>query len=132
MNKVASVIFGLVVSISFTGCHKDPSEKILGKWDVTWEAQGEDFKTYEPYQRVMHGQMKFDKDGEVEITAYGFDKCVFSVDTLKNSIHYRLSNNKLSFEEMPGKGGLEYMIDTFSSDKIKLSLLKDIHLTLEK
>ncbi|HBH25234.1 MAG TPA: hypothetical protein DDY13_17675 [Cytophagales bacterium] len=130
-NSALGLMF-LISLLWLNSCSKDKSQQIIGKWDVTWEARGNDFESFEPEQRVMNGKMRFKKNGIVEITAFGFEGCVFSADTLINEIHYDITENTLSFQEEPGKGGLDYHIAEFSKKKIELNLLEDIFLTLEK
>jgi hypothetical protein len=59
-NSALGLMF-LISLLWLNSCSKDKSQQIIGKWDVTWEARGNDFESFEPEQRVMNGKMRFKK-----------------------------------------------------------------------
>ncbi|MCG8308305.1 MAG: hypothetical protein MI975_13010 [Cytophagales bacterium] len=115
------------------GCksQKSKEEVILGTWKAHWETKAdENLPGIDGESLKMNGEIQFMKDGKVEISAFGFDGCIFSDDTLNNILNWKLDDTILRFIDKADDHGLPYSINEFSADRLHLTLLEDINLTL--
>ena len=71
-------------------------------------------------------------NGKVEISAFGYDGCIFSDDTLKNILNWKLDDTVLRFIDQGDDHGLPYTINKFTDTEMQLTLLEDINLTLSR
>jgi len=110
----------------------DPTNSILGSWQASWEMTGDDVKEFEDYQKKMNGKLKFKENGEVEITTYGFDGCLFMPDTATNVMNWKMEDKILRFIDKDDVHGIPYVIEEFEPGQVKLSLMGDIHLNLKR
>lgn len=128
--------FILLFAVFLTvGCSKNESKEeiILGKWKAHWETQpDESFSGIEGENLKMNGEIQFMENGKVEISAYGFDGCIFSDDTLNNILNWKLDDTVLRFIDKNDDHGLPYAINELSKNKMHLTLLEDINLTLSR
>ena len=131
MKNLFLLTAGLIPFMLST-CKMDQSKKIVGSWKAYWEAKINDLSDVKAENLKMEGDIQFFKDGRVEISAYGYEGCIFSYDTLKNILNWKLDDNTLKLIDGDDNQGLAYSIVDFSNDHMKLSLLDDINLTLVK
>lgn len=131
MNKI--FIFGLTVLIlsACTGENEKPTDW-QGEWNATWETDPATFGDVEGITHfTMPGKVTFEND-KINIKAYGFEGCAFSIDTLDHSLLWRVSNDSLILINDENTPGMVYQIKEASNEKIRLQLMEDIFLTLEK
>ena len=117
------------------GCSpkKDKAQQIIGEWKAYWETTDVDQPAgIEAKNLKMNGLIRFMENGKVEISAFGYDGCIFSSDTLTNTLNWKLDDTLLRFIDSGDEHGLPYTIQKFSSDELHLTLLQDISLTLER
>jgi len=117
------------------GCNseKNKQDEILGIWQAHWETKFDDNMPELSSEHLkMNGIINFMSDGKVEISAYGYDGCIFSDDTLNNTLNWKMDDSVLRFIDSGDEHGLPYTINKFSSNELKLTLLEDISLTLTK
>ena len=129
-------IFGFVLCVLiFAGCESGKTNRenmILGHWTAMWETTMEDLENIDRDNLKMHGNILFRDDGQVVIEAYGHDGCVFSSDTLKNQLQWKLDGETLRFIDKGDDMGLPYQIKNFHADQVELVLMNDIFLTLKR
>lgn len=102
-----------------------------GLWDAEWQmintaASGKSIN------HQMNGFMRFDGDGEVKITIYGYQGCIFSSDTIHNELQYKVQNDSLTIFNDQDQFQLSYLIESMSGNEIRLQLMEDIGVTLKK
>lgn len=117
------------------GCEVKNSkeQEIIGEWKASWETKADEtIPTQYGENLKMDGRIKFMENGTVEIVAYGYEGCIFSDDTLTNTLNWKLDDKVLRFIDNGDDTGLPYSILKFSSQELQLSLLEDIHLTLQR
>lgn len=116
----------------FASCSSDKTSDWQGEWQATWETDPAAFATLgSSVDYTMNGKVTFDED-QVNIKAYGYDKCVFSKDTLDHTLHWKVSNDSLILINDMQTPGMVYLIKEKSDEKIRLQLMDDIFLTLNK
>jgi len=119
--------------ITLTGCsHSDNKEaSIIGEWKANWETKAdESFSEIATENLRMEGIIRFNPDGKVEISAYGYDGCIFSDDTLRHVLNWKLDDSVIRFIDEDDDHGLPYTINKFTRSEMHLTLLEDISLTL--
>lgn len=130
--------FSLIISVfslSIFGCspQKSQEEKILGQWQAHWVTEAdESLPGLEGDNLHMNGFITFMDDGKVEISAFGYDGCIFSDDTLNNTLNWKIDDTVLRFIDKGDDHGLPYTINKFTNDELHLTLLEDISLTLKR
>jgi hypothetical protein len=127
---VVSVMF-----LSVAGCNsnKNNEDMIVGEWKAYWETKAdENFSELKAENLTMEGIMRFKADGIVEISAFGYEGCIFSDDTMKNVLNWKLDDSVIRFIDKSDDHGLPYTINKFTSNEMRLTLLEDINLTLRK
>lgn len=120
--------------IMISSCSSDTKSKSawLGEWDAKWETDPTSFEGIEGITDfTMNGKITFDEH-QVNIKAYGFEGCAFGVDTLDHSLFWKVKGDTLMLINSEDTPGMDYRIEEMTEDKIKLQLLEDIFLTLEK
>ena len=110
----------------------EPLNSILGNWNAHWEMTGNDVKEFDDYQKKMSGKLRFYDNGEVEITTYGFDGCLFMTDTTTNVMNWKMEDKILRFIDKNDVHGIPCVIEEFEPNRIQLSLMGDIHLKLDR
>jgi len=130
MKKYFQIIF--LVVLASCGSNKEQPAGWEGEWVATWETDPASFEGIEGITDfTMPGKIVFDGD-RVNIQAYGFEGCVFSKDTLDHTLNWKVRQDSLILindEETPG---MVYQIKEQSDKKIRLQLMEDIFLTLNK
>lgn len=117
------------------GCNSNQSneEKIVGEWKAYWETKAdENFSELKAENLRMEGIMRFNADGKVEISAYGYAGCIFSDDTMRNVLRWKLDDKVIRFIDKSDDHGLPYTINKITSNEMRLTLLEDINLTLRR
>ena len=123
----------VLTGISTTGCDqsREKEQSLIGDWSAHWETQMDSsFSGIEGKNLHMNGKINFHPNGTVEIAAYGYNGCIFSDDTLVNTLKWQISESELRFIDEGDSQGLPYVINNFTQDQLELTLLEDIHLTL--
>ena len=124
-----------IVMISFIGCdtNKSKEQEIIGEWNAHWETKAdESFSELKAENLHMEGIIKFNSNGKVEISAFGYNGCIFSDDTLQNVLNWKIDDSVLRFIDNGDEHGLPYTITKFSDNELQLTLLEDINLTLSR
>lgn len=135
-NFLSVVIpFFAVVMVTFVGCNsnKTKQQQIVGEWKAYWETTPDDQVSGISEENLkMDGVINFMEDGKVEISAFGYEGCIFSSDTLKNILSWKMDDTVLRFMDSGDEQGLPYTINKFTSSEVQLTLLQDISLTLQR
>jgi hypothetical protein len=121
--------------ISLFGCNSNQKkeDQILGEWKAHWETKAdESFSELKAENLQMEGLINFSPDGKVEIAAFGYKGCIFSDDTLRNVLNWKIDDSVIRFIDNGDDHGLPYTINKFTSDEMQLTLLEDINLTLRR
>jgi len=115
------------------GCARDAEkdDSFLGNWEAHWRTLPESFPGMEDMNFTMSGKLKFSSDS-VSITAYGYEGCIFSEDTLEHSLDWKVRNDTLHLLNEADIYGMSYRVVSKSKGKIELQLMDDIFLTLTK
>jgi hypothetical protein len=124
-----------LIALALNGCEakKNPQQEIVGEWNARWETYlAEDMPEMSSENLMMNGVIDFKADGKAEISAFGYQGCIFFDDTLKNTIGWKMDDAVLRFIDSDDDNGLAYRINEFSDDEMKLTLLEDINLTLKR
>jgi len=140
MIKLSNLLLLILAVLLISGCGSKQegsegqsaniSESILGTWQAKWN-KTQDEKGFSKDQLKMNGKMEFDED-HVHITVYGFDGCIFFSDTVTSKLKWKIEDSVIRFIDLSDDQGLPYNIEQFSDDKMKLSLMEDIEITLAK
>jgi hypothetical protein len=131
--RIAAGLTALFMVFLF-GCDaNNQNRKIAGEWNAHWEMLAdESVSGFDPKNLTMNGTMKFQKKGKVEIAAYGYEGCVFFADTTINTLSWEIGNDTISFIDGNNTPGLSYAIKQFNNEKVVLTMLEDITLTLSR
>ena len=125
---------GFVLLIALVGCAKCPEEKKswTGEWDAKWTTNPAAYGN-------LGADMKFEMNGkfnfeckEMTLSAFGYENCIFGVDTLEHTQLWRVSGDTLMLENEDGDPGMHYRILSTSENEIRLLLVDDIYVTLTK
>ena len=130
-----TIPFLSIVLLSMNSCspQKSKDEVIIGEWKAHWETQAdESLPGLTGDNLKMNGLITFKDDGKVEISAFGFEGCIFSDDTLKHILSWKIDDSVLRLIDKGDDHGLPYTINKFSNDELHLTLLEDINLTLSR
>ena len=122
----------LLLNVSCENQGKREEAALLGRWNALWETTMDDLGNIDSKNLRMHGLVQFNKNGKVEIEAFGHDGCVFSSDTLKNQLQWKLEGQTLRFIDEGDDSGLPYQNKSISDNKMELVLMDDIFLTLNR
>lgn len=133
LKQSIAILSVLIFTLNACGPEKSKEEIIVGEWNAHWETKpDESFPDMKDEHLKMDGIIKFANDGKVEISAYGFDGCIFSDDTLTNILNWKLDERVLRFIDNDDDHGLPYNIVKFNPKELQLTLLEDINLTLSR
>ena len=115
------------------GLKQSKEEIIVGQWNARWETvPDESLPGIDGENLKMKGAIHFKEGGKVDISAYGFQGCIFSDDTMNNTLNWQLADSILRFIDEGDEYGLPYKINKFEKNEIQLVLLEDINLTLSR
>ena len=133
MRRFFIVISG-VLSLLFNECtteKEQDSSYFEGTWNAEWFLTDKEIHSmFTPEEITMHGQVFFKEDMTVEITAFGFEGCVFAADTATNTLRYEFQDTLLNLVNSEKEVIFSYQVKEKLPDKITLLLLEDIQLTL--
>jgi hypothetical protein len=123
----------LVLVIFLCTCSKKESI-VVGIWNAKWTTDPASYPGVDPsVEFTMNGKFEFGQEGNVTISAYGHQGCIFSSDTLVHSLNWDLKNDTiLNLLNENDVHGMTYSVLNLSADKMKLQLMEDIFLDLEK
>lgn len=129
-----------VFLISACNSNKTKEEKpnseaidVVGTWKAQWVTDPASYPDVDPSVKfTMDGQFEFKPGGQVTISAYGHKGCIFSSDTLVHSLYWKLRNDTLKLVNENDIHGMTYSVLALSSEKMKLQLMDDIFLNLNK
>ncbi len=123
----------LILLIGGCGAEKTQEQEIIGEWSAHWETKfDENMPSITEANLKMNGVINFRPDGKVDIWAYGYQGCIFSDDTMRNTLNWKIDNSVLRFIDSGDDHGLPYTITKFGSNELELTLLEDISLTLQR
>lgn len=132
-RKTLPILTTAVFTIAGCMNKQDKTETILGEWKAHWETKAdESFSELKAENLQMEGIIKFNADGKVEISAFGYDGCIFSDDTLRNILNWKIDDSVIRFIDNGDEHGLPYTINKFTNSEMHLTLLDDINLTLSR
>ncbi len=130
--KIAALTF---VYLTLVACETEQKKdrEIIGEWKAHWETKAdESFSELSAENLSMNGIITFNPDGKVEISAFGYEGCIFSDDTLRNVLNWKIDDSVLRFIDHDDEHGLPYIINKFTANEMHLTLLEDINLTLRR
>lgn len=134
-NKTMTrIVVILVITLFFYSCsssHFEGESNFIGNWEANWKTLPESFPGMEDVEFTMSGKVDF-TENQVSITAYGYEGCIFSEDTLTHTLNWRLSSDTLHLINDDDVYGMSYKVLSSSSEMIELRLMEDIFLTLKK
>jgi hypothetical protein len=132
MRIIKPVTIILMVLALFNACSNNESG-LEGEWKAKWTTDPASYPGVDASVKfTMDGQFEFTSDGKVTISAYGHQGCIFSSDTLIHSLNWNLNNDTLKLVNENDVHGMTYSVLNLTSDKMKLQLMEDIFLDLEK
>ncbi|MFY0599863.1 MAG: hypothetical protein JXR03_09340 [Cyclobacteriaceae bacterium] len=131
MRKLLFVLT-LVILVSCSDSNSEHPSSWMGEWDATWETDPASFEEIPGITDfTMPGKFIFDSDS-LNIKAFGFEGCVFNKDTLDHVLLWKVSGDSLILINDESTPGMVYSVKEANSSKIRLQLMEDIFLTLEK
>ncbi len=130
-NSVISIL-GVVVICLFASFRliENFNSLFIGKWHAVWIIKNSEYSNGR--NGNMKGQMEFHENGVVGIEARGYPGCIFSSDTIKNELMWKVSNDSLYLYNPNDHFRLSYLIQKASDSTIELKLLDDIFVTLKR
>ncbi|MEM9324341.1 MAG: hypothetical protein AAGA85_01740 [Bacteroidota bacterium] len=128
-TRIFALFFGLLLLACSGDSEKDAA--FLGNWEAQWRTLPESFPGMEDMDFTMSGKVKFSSDS-VSITAYGYEGCIFSEDTLVHSLDWKVADDTLHLLNEADVYGMSYKVVSKSDQQIELQLMDDIFLTLTK
>ncbi|MDN5201589.1 hypothetical protein QQ008_09460 [Fulvivirgaceae bacterium BMA10] len=131
MKNICLVL--LVFGVFSCESSKNKTDLLLGTWDATWKLKDKEVLNIKGIDcAVMNGEISFDHNGQVKIRAFGHEGCIFSQDTMLNTMTWKLKQNKLEFITESGKTLFSYEVDDFQKEDIRLKLLNEVDLDLKR
>lgn len=129
-----------LVAISACNSKKDKEGKsseatidVVGTWEAQWVTDPASYPDVDPSVKfTMNGEFEFKSGGQVTISAFGHKGCIFSSDTLVHSLYWKLRNDTLKLVNENDIHGMTYSVLALSSEEMKLQLMDDIFLNLNK
>jgi hypothetical protein len=121
---------GIVTFLS-TSCTDDQQNHLVGSWKAHWETDFDNSRrSFNTNDLKMDGTMCFYENGDVDISAFGYQGCIFTNDTLHNTLRWIINNDIVHMIDGDDAYEMVYNITDFSADRLQLTLLDDIKLTL--
>jgi hypothetical protein len=133
--KLKLLPFISILFFMMNGCEVKNSKEmdIVGEWSAYWETKADESIPHKNGDNLkMDGRIKFMENGKVEIVAFGYEGCIFSDDTLTNTLNWKLDEKVLRFIDNGDENGLPYTIQKYTDHELQLTLLEDINLTLRR
>ena len=133
LRPVFPILFFILSILAGCSSSGEKEKAILGLWNAHWQTEADaSMPDLSDENLHMTGVINFMEDGKVEISAFGFDGCIFYEDTLMNTLNWKISDSELRFIDQGDDQGLPYTINKFSSNELHLTLLDDINLILSR
>jgi len=133
MTKVSILLIVFLCWACTQTQESNTTHPLVGEWKAQWKTSPSAFPEVTGIEQFsMNGQLVFDKDGRVEIAAYGFPGCIFSSDTMRHKLQWKISNDTLSLMSENDPYGMPYSIIKLTKGHVELKLMDDIFLTLER
>ena len=134
MRLIFIVISGVILFFVQCSSERDTNQSYLyGTWEAEWFLVDEDMqKMFSTTEITMYGHVVFDHNKMAEITAFGFEGCVFASDTAMNRLNYHLRDSILNLTNGEKDIIFTYMVKEKLPDKLTLELMNDIQLTLRR
>ncbi|MEQ9230438.1 MAG: hypothetical protein RIF46_07120 [Cyclobacteriaceae bacterium] len=108
------------------------TEAWQGEWTARWKTDPAGYGALAAEMSFeMNGKFTFDGD-QATISAYGYEGCIFNVDTLEHTLIWTLRSDTLELQNQPGEPGIQYKVLEQSEKQIRLQLVDDIFITLTK
>jgi len=135
MRRFFIIISGVLVLI-FNQCTPERESEgnyFTGSWKAEWYLVDEDMHgMFSESEITMSGQVIFNTNQSVEITAYGFEGCVFASDTARNKLHFEFHDSLLNMTNKEKEVVFSYSVKEKLPEKLTLLLMDDIQLTLSR
>jgi hypothetical protein len=135
MRRFFIIISGVLVLI-FNQCAPEggsESDYFTGTWEAEWYLLDEHvLETFSKSEITMKGQVVFHRSQSVEITAYGFEGCVFASDTASNKLQFEFQDSLLNLINKEKEVVFSYRVKEKLPEKLTLLLMDDIRLTLSR
>lgn len=135
MRRFFIIISGVLVLI-FNQCTPEKESEanyFAGSWDAEWYLADETMHgMFSKSEITMNGQIVFDQNQFVEITAYGFEGCVFASDTARNKLQFEFQDSLLNLINKEKEVVFSYRVKEKLPEKLTLLLMDDIQLTLSR
>ena len=124
-----------LITFLIAACSTDGEKKegMFGEWEAKWEtleSSYPDVKNVTSF--TMDGSWTFNEDSTVTVKAFGFEGCIFGEDTISHTQRWQLTDNKLNLLNDGNTPGMSYTVLSNEENKIKLQLMSDIFIYLEK
>jgi hypothetical protein len=135
MKLVLRVLFFLGVLQLFQCTSEEDSANsyIDGTWKAEWLLTDDSMKEmFSASEITMDGELIFNENNIVKITAYGFDGCVFASDTATNQLKYDFQDSLLHMINGEKEIVFSYQVKEKLPDQLTLLLMDDILLTLRR
>ena len=126
------IVAGALFLIS-CGTGTEKKEGMLGPWSAKWEtleSSYPDVKNVSSF--TMEGVWTFNEDSTVTVEAFGFEGCIFGEDTISHTQRWSMKNDTLNLLNEGNVPGMSYSVLSNQDNKIKLQLMSDIFIYLEK
>lgn len=135
MRRFLIVISGVLLFLLYqckTG--KDPSGSYFdGEWQAQWLLLDDEIRQmFSEADITMNGRVVFHDGEHVEITAFGFEGCVFASDTARNTLTYEFQDSLLNLMNSAQEVVFSYTVRERLPDQLTLVLMDDILLTLHR
>ena len=122
----------IIATVILVSCSNNKSP-LVGNWTAQWVTDPAGYPGVDPStQFTMDGKFEFTAGGEVTISAYGHDACIFSSDTLVHSLNWKHENDTLRLVNENDIHGMTYTILNLDEKEMKLQLMEDIFLNLKR
>jgi len=127
------ILLGIVHLFQCTSEKDSTSSYIDGAWKAEWFLVDKEMqKMFSVTEISMNGQVVFDQNNMAEITAFGFEGCVFASDTAKNKLKYDFQDSLLNLVNGEKEVVFSYIVKEKLPDQLTLVLMDDILLTLRR
>jgi|TARA_B110000503_G_scaffold143711_1_gene247439 hypothetical protein len=126
MNRI--ILLGVLI-FTLVSCG---GNEIDGEWRAVWEIRPASFENIENITSFkMDGRFLF-KEDSVIIMAYGYEGCIFGVDTIQHAQSWKISGDTLYLLNEANLQGISYLITSKTDQSIELQLMDDIFIHLNK
>ncbi|MGB3464411.1 MAG: hypothetical protein WBA74_04040 [Cyclobacteriaceae bacterium] len=116
----------------FIACSNE-KPSLMGEWQATWVADPSAYPdSLDADKYRMKGVWTFNEDQTMSILAYGCKDCIFGEDTLSHSQRWEIRNDSIFLISDRNIEGLVCKIIEQKEDFVKLQLLRDMFVNLEK